>query len=132
MSELESLKKSLNDWFEGTKTGRSKHMLKTNLKYFDYRTLKLYNVYIDKEGYYYIRQGNQHYEVDKEDLFDPTKGPKLNRTNLVRYLRKKIKIYDERTDSCHRKNDDWNMNRAIGSRDAFESVLEYILKMQEV
>ena len=107
-------------------------MLNTGyLKYFDYRTLKLYNVYVDIDGYYYIRRGNKYEEVDKYDVFDPTEGPMLNRTNLVRYLRKQIKIYEEKTDSCKRKDDDWNMNRAIGHVSAFESVLEYVLKMRE-
>lgn len=125
----------LIDWLQNTsltsRKPRHSSMLKTNLKYFDYRTLKLYNVYVDKESDYYIRRGNHYEWVDKYDVFDLAKMPKFNHTNLVRYLRKWIKIYDERVDSCHRKNDDWNMNRAIGSRDAFESVLKYILKMQE-
>jgi len=106
-------------------------MLKTNLRYFDYITLKLYNVYLDIGGYHYIRRGNEYEYVTKYDVFDPAEMPKLNHTNLVRYLRKQIKTYDERSDSCHRKNDTWNMNRAIGSRDAFESTLEYVLKMRE-
>lgn len=106
-------------------------MQKTNLRYFDYWTLKLYNVYQDKHGYHYIRRGNEYECVDKYDVFDPADGPKLNHTNLVRYLRKQIKIYDEETDRCKRNNDDWNMNRAIGSRGAFEDALEYVLKMRE-
>ena len=106
-------------------------MQKTNLRYFDYITLKLYNVYQDKHGYHYIRRGNEYEWVDKYAVFDTAEMPKLNHTNLVRYLRKQIKTYDERADSCHKKNDDWNMNRAIGSRDAFESTLEYVLKMRE-
>ena len=107
-------------------------MLKTGyLKYFDYMTLKVYNVYLDIDGYYYIRRGNKYKEVDKYDVFDPTECPILNRTNLVRYLHKQIKIYAEKTDRCKREDDDWNMNRAIGSRDAFSSVLEYVMKMQE-
>ena len=106
-------------------------MLQTNLRYFDYVTLKLYKVYLDLDGYHYIRRGNQYEWVDKYDVFDPADGPMLNRTNLARYLRKKIKAYDEKTDRCKRNKDDWNMNRAIGSRDAFESVLEYVLKTKE-
>ena len=106
-------------------------MLKTNLRYFDYMTLKLYNVYQDKHGYHYIRRGNEYEWVDKYDIFDPADGPMLNRTNLVRYLRKQIKFYSEKTDSHKRRNDDWNMNRAVGSKTAFESTLEYVLKMRE-
>jgi len=106
-------------------------MLKTKLKYFDCISLKVYNVYLDTEGYHYIRRGNAYEWVDKYDIFDPQKTPKLNHTNLVRYLRKQIKFYSEKTDSCKQRNDDWNMNRAIGSRDAFEDVLEYIMKLQE-
>ena len=106
-------------------------MLKTNLRYFDYTTLKLYNVYQGIDGYYYIRRGNQYDWVTKYDVFDPADGPMLNRTNLVRYLREQIKTYDESRDSCYRKNDTWNMNRAIGSRAAFKSTLEYVLKMRE-
>lgn len=105
-------------------------MLKTNLRYFNYRTLKLYKVYQDKHGYHYIRCGNEYKWVDKYDIFDPADGPMLNRTNLVRYLRKQIKFYSERTDSFKRDNDDWNMNRAIGSRDAFEDALEYVMKLR--
>ena len=69
-------------------------MLQTNLRYFDYVTLKLYKVYLDLDGYHYIRRGNQYEWVDKYDVFDPADGPMLNRTNLARYLRKKIKAYD--------------------------------------
>ena len=106
-------------------------MVKTKLKYFDYISLKVYNVYVDKEGYHYIRRGNAYEWVDKYDIFDPQKMPKLNRTNLVRYLRKQIKFYSEKSDSCKRENDDWNMNQAIGSQDAFEDALEYVMKLQE-
>ena len=106
-------------------------MLKTKWKYFDYISLKVYNVYVDKEGYHYIRRGNAYEWVDKYDIFNPETMPKLNRTNLVRYLRKWIKIYAENVDICKRKHDDWNMNRAIGGRDAFEDVLEYVSKLQE-
>lgn len=106
-------------------------MLKTNLKYYDYIASKVYNAYIDKAGYYYIRRGNEYEYVDKEDLFDPTKGPKLNRTNLIRYLRKQIKTYQEVKDTYKNRQDNWNMNRAIGRVSGLESVLEYVLKMQE-
>ena len=106
-------------------------MLKTNLKYFDCIALKLYKVYQDKHGYHYIRRGNAYEWVDKYDVFDPADGPMLNRTNLVRYLRKQFKTYDERADRYSRNNDDWNMNRAVGSRFAFRDVLEYVMKAQE-
>lgn len=105
-------------------------MLKTKWKYFDCISLKVYNVYVDKDGHPYIRRNAERIWIDPYDTFDPQKMPKLNRTNLIRYLRKQIKFYSEKTDSCKRNKDDWNMNRAIGSRDAFEDVLEYVSKMQ--
>lgn len=106
-------------------------MAKTNLKYFDYISLRVYTVYTTKAGHPYIRRNGERIWINSYGTFDLRKMPKLNRTNLVRYLRKQIKFYSEKTDSCKRKNDDWNMNRAIGSRDAFESTLEYVLKMRE-
>jgi hypothetical protein len=86
---------------------------------------------MNDSGDHYIRRGNKYHFVYKEETFDPEKLPKFNHANLVRYLRKQIKIYEEKTDSCKRKDDDWNMNRAIGHVAAFASVLEYVLKMQE-
>lgn len=106
-------------------------MLKTNLKYFDYRTLKLYNVYMNDSGNYYIRRGNKYRFIYKEETFDPEKSSKFNHANLVRYLHKQIKIYDSKVAERKQNNDDWNMNRAIGNVAALESVLEYVLKMQE-
>ena len=105
-------------------------MVKTNLKYFDYISLRVYTVYTTKAGHPYIRRNGERIWIDPYDTFDPQKMPKLNRTNLVRYLRKQVKFYSEKTDSRKRRNDDWNMNRAIGSQDAFEDVLEYVSKMQ--
>lgn len=105
-------------------------MVKTNLKYFDYTSLRVYTVYTTKAGYHYIRRNNERIWINPYATFDPQKMPKLNRTNLVRYLHKQIKFYSERTDSCKRENDDWNMNRAVGSRNAFEDALAYVSKMQ--
>lgn len=105
-------------------------MVKTNLKYFDYRSLRVYTVYTNKAGHPYIRCNAERIWINPYDTFDPQKMPKLNHTNLVRYLRKQIKFYSEKTDSCKREKDDWNMNRAIGSRNAFEDALAYVSKMQ--
>lgn len=106
-------------------------MAKTNLKYFDPISLRVYTVYVNKSGYHYIRRNNERIWIDPYDIFNPQKMPKLNRDNLARYLRKQIKQWDEDADDCKRRKDYWNMNRAIGRRDAFKYVLEYVMKLQE-
>ena len=105
-------------------------MQRTSLKYFDYATLKVMNLYTDKEGYLYIRRGNKYEHADYQgEVFDPKNAPKFNRTNLIRYLRKWIKIHKDNADKTRR--DHAYFYRDLGGAEALADALEYVLKMQE-
>ena len=106
-------------------------MKKTHLKAVDPKTFKIRTVYESIGGLwrYFIHTDGQYKDVWPDCVFNPETAKELSKQNLVRYLKKRIKHWEECRDFYKDREYGSRMyDQCIGRIDALEDVLIYVLK----
>ena len=106
-------------------------MKKTHLKAVDPKTFRIKTVYESIGGVwrYFIHTDGQYKDVWPDCVFNPETVKELSKQNLVRYLKKQIKDWEEFCDFCGDCRDESRMyDQGIGRIDALKDVLTYVLK----